>query len=140
MAKETSITNGILKYLKSLPNTWWMKVHGSAFQVAGVPDIMGLLWGHGVGFEVKVPGNKQQPIQVYAAKNITDGGGMCFVVHSVCETRLVVDLIQSHLDKYRGSVEPSRELVRSACEAELKKIKPKRPKKPKQLEGDTPFG
>jgi hypothetical protein len=84
-----------MAYLKSLPKSWWMKVHGNEFQVAGVPDIMGCYHGLTVGFEVKVLGNKPTKRQEFVGKCITEAGGLVFVIHNTKEARLCID----HIDE-----------------------------------------
>jgi len=61
-----------------------MKVHGSAYQVAGVPDIVGVFAGHFVGLEVKLPGLEQtvSSRQAYIMSKIQDAGGVVAVISS----------------------------------------------------------
>jgi Holliday junction resolvase len=51
---ESQLTTQILKALRK-EGGFWFKVHGSAYQVTGLPDIIGCYKGRFVGFEVKLP-------------------------------------------------------------------------------------
>ena len=55
-ALEKSITDSIMKYLKSLPNSKWEKRHGSGRTGGGKPDITGCMEGLRFELEVKRPG------------------------------------------------------------------------------------
>ena len=57
---------------------FWFKVHGSAFQEAGLPDLLGCVTGLYIGIEVKAPGKISEvtPIQQYRLSQITAAGGL----------------------------------------------------------------
>lgn len=84
-ATEASITRAIQKYLKSLDDVWFFKVHGGPFQTAGIPDILACRDGRLFGFEVKQQGKKATPIQQRTIDLINDAGGVALVVSSVEE-------------------------------------------------------
>lgn len=52
---ESKLTTKIIKALKR-KGGFWFKVHGSAYQTTGIPDILGCYKGRFVAFEVKIPG------------------------------------------------------------------------------------
>ena len=69
-----------------------MKIHGSPFQVAGVPDIIGVYAGHFVALEVKRPGleGTLSSRQVYIMDKIKNSGGVVSVVSSDKEAVAVI--------------------------------------------------
>lgn len=72
---------------------WCFKVHGSQFQPAGIPDIVGVFKGRFVACETKMPGNEPSRIQQHRIKQIEAAGGRCVVAYSVEEaTRLLEDI------------------------------------------------
>ena len=72
---ESAIVARIQKRLK-LTGGWFIKVHGGAFQAAGVPDILGCFKGRFVAFEVKRPGCKPTKLQLYVIGRIQTAGGL----------------------------------------------------------------
>lgn len=64
---------------------WCFKVHGSEYQPAGIPDILGCLDGQMFGIETKMPGNQQSEIQRYRARKMRDAGAYVAVCYSVDE-------------------------------------------------------
>lgn len=62
---------------------WHMKVHGSMYQKAGVPDILACINGRFIGIEVKRPGGVVAPLQNYNVDEINKAGGAAFVAYSV---------------------------------------------------------
>lgn len=86
---EASITTAIRKYLKSIDDVWFFKVHGGPFQTAGIPDILACRDGRLFGFEVKQVGKKATPIQQRTIDLINDAGGVALVVHSVADVEAV---------------------------------------------------
>lgn len=83
MASEQQIQTAILKYLKSLPNTWCCKVMSAS--INGVPDILFVMEGEAIFFEVKSPTGKPSAIQTYQIEQIRLAGGQAHVVRSVDE-------------------------------------------------------
>ena len=70
---------------------WYMKVHGSNMQKAGIPDWHVLLCGVPYYIEVKAPGKQPTPIQRLTMKRIATAGGTVAVVHSADEVRNLLD-------------------------------------------------
>ncbi len=81
---ERAITDTILKWLKR-EGYWAVKIHGAAYQTAGLPDIIAIdLKGRFVGLEVKRPIiGKVTELQRRTLENMTLGGGYAVVVRSV---------------------------------------------------------
>lgn len=90
---ETALTNRIRKaVLEEYPGSWLVKIHGSAYQTAGIPDLVGCINGRGVGIEVKVPGREQTLTarQAEALNEIRHAGGVAFVA---TEVKTALDLL-----------------------------------------------
>ena len=68
-----------------------MKIHGSPYQLAGVPDLLVLCGGLAYFLEVKLPGERPTKIQRHRMAEIElVGGAVCAVVRSVDEAAEVV--------------------------------------------------
>lgn len=62
-ARESAIVKKILERLNAIPGCMARKRHGSAYTVAGDPDIYGCVIGHHFEIEVKAPGEKPTLLQ-----------------------------------------------------------------------------
>ena len=80
-----------MKRLNSEPQTLCWKIHGSAFQAAGIPDVVGLQRGIFFGIEVKVPGKKPTPIQALTLTRIRAAGGNAGCATSVAEALAILE-------------------------------------------------
>lgn len=87
MTLESSITNGILRYLRTCPRTKAVKRHGSGMGSNGQPDIVGCINGLHFELEVKQVGNKPTKLQEIEMQGWRDAGALVAVVHSVDEVR-----------------------------------------------------
>lgn len=88
---EKRITDSILAYLRARPRTWRFKVGAGPFQVAGLPDIIGVASGQFFAFEVKVPGKHATPLQAATLAAIKRAGGIAETVTSVDQVRFVLE-------------------------------------------------
>jgi Archaeal holliday junction resolvase (hjc) len=97
--KESQITRQILDAIRK-HGGYWVKIHGSAYQVSGLPDIIGCYRGRFVGLEVKVPGgeNKLSLRQKVMLRRIEQHGGTSKVVTSALDALDVLGNIDSQLD------------------------------------------
>jgi len=86
---EKQIVNKIQTYLH-VQGAWVMKVHGSLFQRAGIPDLIGVLRGRFLAIEVKRPGRQPTRLQAYVLGQIQRAGGLAFVADSVDVVREVL--------------------------------------------------
>lgn len=89
--KEKTITNQILKYLKSEPECFAFKEHGGIYGVSGIPDVICCYKGKFVAFEVKTLQGKLSKLQEIMIKRINNAGGMAFKVTSLQE---VTDILK----------------------------------------------
>lgn len=86
MTTEKTIENQIKRYLDSI-DAWYLKVHGSAYQRSGVPDIIACINGRFVAIEVKKTGGVVSALQEANIRLIEQSGGVAFVAYSLEETK-----------------------------------------------------
>ena len=79
MQPETRFKIRIRKHLDEIPKSWWFKVQLRALR--GIPDIIGCVRGRFVALELKVEGNKADPLQGWVIKKIAAAGGYARVVY-----------------------------------------------------------
>ena len=87
---EKTITNKILKFLKTHPRCFAWKSHGDSFSRAGIPDIICCIGGKFVAFEVKTPKGKLSKLQEVTIRKIKNSGGMAFKVTSLEEVQKIL--------------------------------------------------
>lgn len=78
---------------------WCMKIHGSEFQMSGVPDISGVYRGISVWCETKMPGNHTSKIQDYRISQIREAGGLVVVARSVEEALILLDTVDLKIEQ-----------------------------------------
>lgn len=93
---EKHIENQIKRYLDRL-GVWYMKVHGSMYQRAGVPDIIACVDGRFVGIEVKRPGGVVSPLQQLNIDDINRSGGYAFVAYNVEDVQRKISELRNAL-------------------------------------------
>ena len=82
---EKNIQAYILKNLRGLDNSWWVKP--TVTNLVGCPDILGTFKGRFIAIEVKRPGCKPSPKQVFEMDKIIKAGGIAFIGTSWKEVR-----------------------------------------------------
>ncbi|MBP0970260.1 MAG: VRR-NUC domain-containing protein [Oscillospiraceae bacterium] len=88
---EKDIVNKIIKYLKTLPQTFVWKEHGGMYGTAGIPDVICCHKGMFVAFEVKTDTGKATLLQEITLRKITEAGGMAQMVRSLDEVKAVME-------------------------------------------------
>ncbi|MBR2578817.1 MAG: VRR-NUC domain-containing protein [Clostridia bacterium] len=88
--KEKTITNQILKYLKSLPECFAFKEHGGLYGTSGIPNIIVCYKGKFLAFEVKTEKGKLSKLQEMAIAKIRKANGMAFKVTSLEEVKEIL--------------------------------------------------
>jgi len=90
---EGELQKECLRWVKSLPEVWVLKVVGSAVQASGVPDILMCVNGHFVAVELKRPEGKGRvsDIQKAQIERIQRAGGTAVVVDSFEKFKEVVN-------------------------------------------------
>lgn len=87
---ERTIVAKVMSTAKSLG--WFaVKIHGNAYQMAGLPDVLAIKGGRAVWMEVKVPGNEPSKIQVHRMKELAAAGCPVAVVYSAGEARAFLE-------------------------------------------------
>lgn len=76
---ETKFKEKVLKDLRSLPETWWVKVQQVA--IRGTPDILGTLGGVFVAIELKSHFQDADPLQRHNLDLIADAGGIAVLAY-----------------------------------------------------------
>lgn len=96
---ETRIVRKIMKALgEAYPRAYLRKIHGNAFQHAGIPDIVGCIDGYFVGLEVKTTSGRVSTIQELEGQLIVKAGGIYGVV---TDDQEAIDLIQIGIELLR---------------------------------------
>lgn len=88
-AKEKTITNNILKYLRSLNQCHAVKVHQSQYGT-GQADISGVIEGRAFQIEVKRPGQKPTPLQLKCLREWAVGGAIVGICRSVDDVKVLL--------------------------------------------------
>ena len=88
--KEKTITNQILKYLKSLHECYAFKKHGGLYGTSGIPDIIVCYKGKFVAFEVKTENGKLSKLQEVTIRKIQSAQGLAFKVTSLDEVKTIL--------------------------------------------------
>ena len=98
---ETRLQKKIQTFLQDkYPDMFIMKVHGSAYQRSGIPDLLISLWGHFVALEVKMPGKIATPLQIQTIMALRKSGATAGVVTTVEEAD---GYIRRAIDSWGGS-------------------------------------
>jgi Holliday junction resolvase len=71
------------------------KNHGSAFMMAGLPDIVGVYRGRFLAIETKMPGGQPSIVQVRVMGKIRYAGGAVMVAQSIKEAMTIIDEIDA---------------------------------------------
>lgn len=102
---ETGLVHNIVRAIeRAYPDAWAFKVHGSPYQMTGVPDLVICVQGRFIGAEVKhpKPGESREhaigratPGQMFQLRRIRAAGGAGAVVTNVEEAlELVADALR----------------------------------------------
>lgn len=67
------------------------KIHGSAYQMSGLPDIIAIRDGRVVFVEAKVPGKEPTSLQWHRMRQLEDFGARCCVVGSTGEAKAFLE-------------------------------------------------
>ena len=89
MEKDT--VNKIIKYLKTLSQTFVWKEHGGMYGTAGIPDVICCHKGLFIAFEVKTDTGKATLLQEITLRRITEAGGKAVLVRSLDEVKAVME-------------------------------------------------
>lgn len=71
---------------------WWCcKLHGNAYSLAGLPDILAIKDGRAAWLECKTPGNRPTRIQEHRMRELAAAGCPVAVVTSAGEARAFLE-------------------------------------------------
>ena len=87
---EKHIVDSIVKYLRTVPGCAVRKRHGTAFGVAGDPDLYGIVGGRHFEIEVKRPGNQPTELQLRRLEEWRAAGALTGIAHSLDEARRIL--------------------------------------------------
>lgn len=89
---ESALQKECLRWAKSLPKSWALKVVGSGVQSSGVPDIIMCIKGYFIAIELKRPDGKGKlsDIQKAQMERIRKAGGRAVMVSSFEEFKKII--------------------------------------------------
>jgi hypothetical protein len=90
--REKAIVGRIMRYLNTTPQCVARKRWGTAFGVAGDPDISGCIRGRHFELEVKRPGEHPTPLQAKRLEQWQSAGAITAAVTSVDEVKALFRL------------------------------------------------
>jgi len=96
---EARIQASILKWLRTQEG-YWVKI--SDRFVKGYPDIWGCFRGHMVVIEVKVLGERLEPMQAHVIESIRREGGTAICVMSLAQVKVYFTIWQKTLGSKQG--------------------------------------
>ncbi len=83
----------IVRRIRAIPGAVVRKRHGTAFGMAGDPDLYGCINGRHFEIEVKRPGERPTPLQEARITAWDAAGAMCGVAHSADEAMRILGQI-----------------------------------------------
>ena len=93
--REKNIVAAIMRHLKTIPDCFAWKTHGSQYGRSGLPDIICCISGRFVAFEVKTPSGKLTKLQEITIKRINAAQGNAYKVTSLQEVREIIQNLNS---------------------------------------------
>lgn len=93
---EKDIVAAIMRYLKTVPNTFCWKEHGGMYGTAGLPDIICCIGSRFVAFEAKTPSGKLTKLQEITIQKIRAAKGEAFKVTSVEDVKAILDSLEGY--------------------------------------------
>jgi hypothetical protein len=93
---ESKITGAIIQMIRRRGH-WARKVHGNAFQTAGIPDVDAVIFGRSVRIEVKRPGEVPTELQNRVLAELERAGAFVTVATSLDEGLEFVKDVESKI-------------------------------------------
>jgi Holliday junction resolvase len=95
MTPESKVLKSIVAFLEAMRldgrPIYWVKLHGSNFQRAGIPDLLVVLSGRAFFFEVKSETGEPTKLQVHTLEKIKASGAKAMVVRSRHDVAAVLE-------------------------------------------------
>ena len=93
---EKNIVTAIMRYLKTVPQSFCWKEHGGMYGTAGLPDIICCIGGRFIAFEVKTPKGKLTKLQEITITKIKAAKGEAYKVTSIKEVQSILETLEVH--------------------------------------------
>lgn len=95
MTPEGKVLSAIVRYLKSLKVAgvpiFYVKLHGSHMQRAGLPDLLIVYRGKMIAVEIKRPGGKPTALQVHTLSEMALAGAYTSIATCVNDVRSAIE-------------------------------------------------
>jgi Holliday junction resolvase len=85
--ERIKVTNRVIRLLRTVPRTKFIKIHGSAYMESGTPDVFAMVQGTFFAIECKVPGEQPDPIQAHRLRQWAEAGSVAVTAHSEDDVR-----------------------------------------------------
>lgn len=89
--KEATIQKAILRWLRTRPRSFTVKLAAGPYSVPGLPDVLHLEGGRAFLFEVKRPGGKATPLQLATLEKLALAGAVVAIVRDVAEVKDIME-------------------------------------------------
>ena len=96
---EKDIVTAIMRYLKTVPQSFCWKEHGGMYGTAGLPDIICCIGGRFIAFEVKTPKGKLTKLQEITITKIKAAKGEAHKVTSVKEVQSILETLEVYANE-----------------------------------------
>lgn len=73
---ETALSGACQKRVREVWHGWVLKVHGSASQTSGMPDLLCCILGRLIAVELKQPGKKPTALQMKRLRDLQAAGAV----------------------------------------------------------------
>ncbi len=91
MKPETKLKDKVLRELRLLPDSWWVKTQQVA--IRGTPDILGVLRSRFIALELKsTEKEKADPLQLFNLEQIEKAGGYATILNPENEREILEEL------------------------------------------------
>lgn len=88
--KEATIQKAILRWLRTRPQSFTVKLAAGPYSVPGLPDVLHLEGGSAYFFEVKAPGGRATPLQAATLEQLAQAGAVAALVRSVADVKAIL--------------------------------------------------
>lgn len=88
--REATIQKAILRWLRTRPQSFTVKLAAGPYSVPGLPDVLHLEGGQAYFFEVKAPGGRATPLQAATLEQLAKAGAVAALVRSVADVKAIL--------------------------------------------------